>query len=713
MAFDRSKFIERFKAETREHVQKLNLGLLRLEKDSGDITLTNEMMREAHTIKGAATMMGYNRIVELTHSMEDALEKVINQNVKLSKQRFDLLFKSLDCIEPLLEDKVTWEDKGIQRPYVDDLCKELAQVFCEGKIDKQEIELAKVEQEDKKIEKKEISFSEKELIKKTEITTVTEENMRVDVKEIDKLMDLSGELLIYKIRLNELVKHLIDNTESQVTSNEMLNTIHGLKRVGENIHGLTSSLQNEVMQVRMVPVSQVFNTFPRAMRDLAHAKGKDINFEIHGEDTQLDKTIIDAIRAPIMHLLRNAIDHGIEHPEERKTQHKPPVGKIELSAYQHRSQVSIEVCDDGRGIDIDKVRKMAIQKQIVTKEKMKEMPDDQVFQLLFTPGFSTKEHVSDVSGRGMGLDVVRDTVAALKGMIEGFSQPGVYTRFTMKLPLTLVVTESLLVMSGCDMFAVPIDTVVETIRIMANDIQTVETKEVITVRGQILPLVRLNYMFGLAKKGVFEKRFFPVVIVQSAEKRVGILVDQLLGHQKIIGKSLGDPLKKIKNIAGATILGDGKVVLILDVASIIEFAEGMEVKPPAALARPVLKEKKRKTILLAEDVLTTAMLEKNILESAGFSVVIVRDGQEAIDQALQEKFDLVITDILMPRVDGFELTARLKKDNLYKDIPIIIVTTRDSDEDKRRGLETGADAYILKSEFTSEGLLEIIERLVG
>ena len=340
------------------------------------------------------------------------------------------------------------------------------------------------------------------------------------------------------------------------------------------------------------------------------------------------------------------------------------------------------------------------------------MVDDQIYQILFAPGFTTTDEVSETSGRGVGLDVVRDHIAEYKGMVEVKSKPGLGTSFLLRLPLTLAIAESLLVAAGTDIFAIPIETVMETLRVDPSAIKTIETKEAITVKGHILPLVRLSDIFNLPRKGIFEKRFLPVVVVQSVEKRIGILVDELIGRQDIISKAIGDPLKNVSNISGATILGNGRVILILDIASVIRSAEGVVIKKPSAPPKALVKGKK-KTVLLAEDVLSTAMLEKSILEAAGFSVVIARDGKEALDRANQESFDLIITDVLMPRMDGFDFVASLRKIPFYKEIPVMIVTTRETDEDKRRGLEVGADAYILKKDFTSEGLLETIERLLG
>lgn len=707
MAFDRSKFIDKFKIEVRERLLRLNLGLLKLEKSPKDTALLEEMMREAHSIKGAASMMGYKRIADISHKIEDGLEKTISQEVLLGKSHFDALFQCLDAIEPLLEDKVTWTDKGIERPFVDDLIVGMEAAFSNRKQEK-------AVKKTKSSEVQEHAAATVAVAEQPAIAIAQEESMRVDTHKLDKLVNLSGELLISKIRLEEVVKNLVHKTEAQKDLPESFNDlVKDLESVNKNIDLLTSGLQEEMMGVRMLPVAYLFNTFPRAMRDLAGARGKDVDFQIKGEETQLDKVILDKMKDPLMHLLRNCVDHGIEPLKQRSASGKQAVGKIILSAYHEGSQVVISVEDDGAGIDKKLVKEKAAQKGLVSKENMDTLTEDQVSQLLFVPGFSTNEEVSQVSGRGVGLDVVRQAVAKLKGQVEIKSVFGGGTTFIMRLPLTLAITESLIVAVGNEIFAIPIDCIIETIRLNLDEVKTVEAKEAITVRSGILPLIRLNDIFGLPRKGITERKFFPVIVAQSVEKKIAIMVDELIGRQEIISKAIGDPLKNIKNIAGATILGSGRVVLILDIPSIIESAEGVMVRPEASRLKVLSREKKKKTILLAEDVLSTAMLEKNILESVGYSVVIARDGKEALEKSAQETFDLIITDLLMPRMDGFELVAALKKDKLYKDIPVIIVTTRESDADKRRGLEVGADAYILKSEFTSEGLLEIIERLVG
>ncbi len=713
MPFDKSKFIEQFKVETREHLEKLNRGLLKLEKIPCDKTLLDDMMREAHTIKGSAGMLGFKRIADIAHRMESGLQRALKGELALEKANFNVLFKCVDSIGPLLEDKLTWEDKGIARPYVDDLCAEVDAAFSGSGA----AVAKKEDQESRKPRKAAGEPKKPEAPQASNQTAVQEDSMRVEIDKLNKLMNLSGELTVSKVRLDELVKGIALKSESKETTSESFNMlVKELKRVDENIQFVSSNIQDEVMKVRMVPVSYLFNLFPRAMRDLAADSGKSIDIEIKGEDAHLDKAIIDRMRDPIMHILRNSVDHGIETPDERIKKKKPGAGTITLNAYQVGSQVILEISDDGRGVDIEKVKAVAVGKNLIKKDEAASITDDQVFQFLFIPGFSTKTEVTETSGRGVGLDVVRERVAKLKGTIEIESVKDSGMTITIKLPLTLAITECLLVSAGSETFAIPIDSVIETIRIELSRIKTVEAREAITVRGRILPLVRLSDIFNIQAKGIVERKYFSAIVVQSVEKRIVLLVDTLLGRLDIVSKPLGDPVKNVKYIGGATILGDGRVILIVDISSIIDSFEGgviLKKRDDLAIKTVSPVKKRKKTILLAEDAMSTAMLEKNILESSGFSVVIARDGKEAAEKASQEKFDLVITDVLMPRMDGFELTAHLKNDKLYKDIPVIIVTTRESDADKRRGLEAGADAYILKSEFTSEGLLNTIERLIG
>lgn len=724
MTFDKSKFIETFKIETREHIEKLNKGFLKVEKTPDDKTLLEFLMKEAHTIKGSATVMGFNRISEVSHLMEDGFEAAMAGEFMVSKVHVDFLFECLDLIECLLEDKVTWNDKGIDQSLIEEFCSKAESLFIANSSIKDEIVLTGDIQldQDHKISEASFTASINENIypKETKFKEARNvyqaiDNVRIDVSRIDKLLNYSRELLISKSRLTQTVKHVVEKTESLQNADEKYLTLLGdLKNVCQMVDVAASRIQDEIMNLRMLPISYLFSTFPRPMRDLAHKKNKNVELIIKNEDTLIDKNIIDEMKEPIMHLLRNAIDHGIEDEAERRVLGKENIAKIILDSYHHGSQIVIKVQDDGRGINVIKIKEKAVLKGFVSKEHVDQMSDEQVLQLLFTPGFSTKEEVTDISGRGVGLDFVRDKVKNLKGIVEIHTELNKGTTFLMKLPLTLSIIECLMVAGGNETFAIPIDSVIETVMIKPDEIKTVEKKEAITVRGMILPLIRLNELFGLSTRGIMEKKYFLVVILQSVERKLALLVDDLINRQEVVNKSLNAYMENVQNISGATILGDGRILFILDVHGVIESAEGVIIKRQKLTdqKKQLLVEKKKKTILLAEDAFTTAMLEKNILESVGYSVVLAKDGVEALKLSTQERFDLVITDVLMPRMDGFQLTEKLRQSELYKDTPIIIVTTREKEQDKRRGLEVGANAYILKKEFTTEGLLETIERII-
>jgi len=709
MPMDRSKYLEQYKAEAREHIQNITNGLLKLERSPRDRDLTDYLMRETHTIKGTSMMMGYKRVADIAHAIEDGLQSALDRQGELAKAQFDIMLKGLDAMEPLLEDKLTWEENGVDRPFVEKICRVIKDVFAGTPVDPESIVMPKTASQTLPEAAPapgtpELSGSEAGKIK---------DSMRVDVRKIDSLLDLSGEILVSRERVNELVRTLAqklsDNPDETIARN-----MGELKETAYIMTALTSRMQKEMMKVRMIPVSYLFNSFPRAMRDLAFQKGKDVQLTFAGEDTQLDRNIISEIKDPLMHIVRNAIDHGLEPPEERLRKGKPAAGTILLKAFQKGSQVIVEITDDGSGINVPKVRAKAVELGLLTEKNVGSQSENQLFAILFSPHFTTQDTVSETSGRGVGLNVVSEKIRLLKGLVEVKSQPDKGTTFTIKLPLTLAVTENLIVSSGSENYAVPIHSVVETVRISAGDIRTVETKEAVSIRGHIVPLIRLKDVFQLSAKGIVEKKYFSVIVVQSAEKRLGILVDRIAGRAEIVLKALGDPLAAIPHIAGATILGDGHVILIIDVPSLIDSAQGIDsasVRPAERSARHKIARKK--TILLAEDTLSTAVLEKNVLESVGYLVVLAKDGWEAFEKVKRESFDLVITDVLMPRVNGFELTEKIKKDPAYKSIPVIIVTTRESEADKRRGLEAGADAYILKSEFTAEGLLDTIEGLIG
>ncbi len=375
--------------------------------------------------------------------------------------------------------------------------------------------------------------------------------LRVDAEKLDSLLNLVGELVINKTRLQQI------GLSNQLT--ELSEAIEQMDRV-------TTDLQGVVMKLRMVPVGQVFNRFPRMVRDLSHSLGKEINLIIQGEETELDRTVIDEIGDPLVHLLRNSIDHGIEKPADRTAAGKNPVGEIRLIARHEGNHVLLLVSDDGKGLKAEAIKQKALEKGLVSKAELDAMDPSDIMRLIFMSGFSTAETVTDVSGRGVGMDVVRTKIEALGGTLELDSTPGQGTRVRIRLPLTLAIIQALLIQVQAETYAIPLGSIDSTINIVPADIRTIQQQEVILLRGQIIPLVRLGRRLGIEQSNDFgEEQELYVVIVQSGDNKIGLLVDSLVGQQEIVIKSLGTILTGIKQIAGATILGDGQVVLILDV----------------------------------------------------------------------------------------------------------------------------------------------------
>ncbi len=395
------------------------------------------------------------------------------------------------------------------------------------------------------------------------------QTVRVDVQRLENLINLVGELVIDRTRLAEVSSEL----KSSLGTSELLET---MEEVSVHIGRITSDLQEEIMKSRMFPIEQVFNRFPRMVRDLARKAGKDIDFIVEGKETELDRTVIEEVGDPLIHLLRNAIDHGIEKPEERKKLGKPLKGTIKLKAFHQENQIVITVEDDGRGMDPEDIKKKALEKGLLSEEAAARLSDREALQLIFRAGFSTARKVSDVSGRGVGMDIVKNHLEKINGIIEIRTDRGKGTKFIIRLPLTLAINRSLLVSSGGRVFAFPLSNVVEIVHLERGTVKEIQKREVTVVRGEVLPLYWLNSVLGLDSGSRWAEEKVPVVIVGISEKRLGFVVDELLGEQEIVIKSLGEFIGQVPGLAGATIMGDGKVALILDVRGLIDQSSGEE-----------------------------------------------------------------------------------------------------------------------------------------
>jgi len=590
--------------------------------------------------------------------------------------------------------------------------------------------------------------------------TGAEDTIRVSTDKIDSLMTQAGELLVAGLKIDqrlhevEQMGHSIDEwmrewldtraahsnllrdaeqetlrplikllDMSQERLRTMATQVKELQRgfAGDALHlaRVTNDLGEGVMKVRMLPVSTVFDAFPRMVRDLARDMNKEVELLMEGTETELDRKMLEEMKDPLMHIVRNAVDHGIERPDARAKAGKPRQGTIVLKAFQKGNNIVIEVADDGGGINRNKVKQSAVKAGLISAEEMPTLSDDETLRLIFAPGLSTSAMITDISGRGVGMDVVRRNVEALQGQVDIESTLGQGTTISLTLPLTLATTQELLVQVGDQTYGIPITAVERIQRVRPKEIAAVGGRQAILVDNEPVSLARLANVLErpVAELQVGADEKVPTVILASAKRRIAFLVDAVVGQQETVVKSLGKQLSRVRNVAGATILGTGQIIMTLNPTDLMKSARGMDGRVAAATpqrtGKSAEKKAKQATILVVDDSLSTRTLEKNILETAGYKVVVAPDGMEAMSiLSSNGGCDLVVSDVLMPRMTGFELTAAVKGDPKLKKIPVILVTSLDSRADKERGIEVGADAYLVKSNFDQANLLQTIGQLV-
>lgn len=475
---------------------------------------------------------------------------------------------------------------------------------------------------------------------------------------------------------------------------------------------LINDLEQEVMAVRMLPISTVFSTLPRAVRELAHATGKEISLDLRGEGTEMDRKLLEALGDPLMHLIRNAIDHGIETPEEREEAGKARQGVVTVSAEATGGEVHVAIKDDGRGMDPQKLRETAVRKGLISQENVTLLSDQEALELIFLPGFSSAAMITDISGRGVGMDVVRTNITELGGQVSIDSQLGTGSTITLVLPLTIVTTRILLIEIGKHTFALPASGCHGIIWAYEDQIRTIEGRATITHEGQTVPLLRMADLMNIESSPSFQNGTRePAVLVGSSQRLLSLLVDTLLDEREAVVKSLGPLFEGQRRYSGAVQLGDGRLILLLNPVSLVQSARGIVQthRPTGATAQI----QQRPHLLVVEDSFTTRELIRSILQSAGYDVTVAIDGYDALDKLRVQSYDLVVTDVEMPRVDGFELTSRIRHELEELDMPVIIITSLASDEYRRRGLEAGAQGYIVKSQFNQDNLLKVINQLLG
>jgi two-component system chemotaxis sensor kinase CheA len=476
---------------------------------------------------------------------------------------------------------------------------------------------------------------------------------------------------------------------------------------------VADELEEGIRNVRLLPLSTIFNLFPRAVRDLAREQGKDVQLVLEGGDTAADKRILEELKDPLLHMVRNAIDHGIEPSHERRENGKAAQATLRLRAAQTSTNVLIELRDDGRGLDVEAIKRTALRRQVHSAEELATMSNEQLQMLIFAPGFSTSPIVTDVSGRGVGLDVVRANVENLKGSIEVASVPGSGTTFLLRLPLTLATTRVLLVKVASHVYALPIEYVQGMMPLDTSKIFTVEGRENLLLGEEPVPLARLSQLLELSETAATHRAMPVCVVIATGHEKVGLIVDELVDEQEVVLKPLGSLLKRVRNVSGSTILGAGEVCMVLNPHDLVKSGlrhRGVSLAPTRAIkAAP---ETQRKLVLLAEDSITTRTQEKRILESAEYEVVTAVDGADAWQKLPTREFDAVVSDVEMPNMTGLMLAAKIRENQKYNELPIILVTSLASDEDKQRGVEVGANAYITKGTFEQKVLLDTLRRLI-
>ncbi len=702
-----------FAAEAAEHLQAMNRHLLSLERGDSDPLRDAELFRAAHSMKGAARAVNLAEVEGLAHALEDIFAGLKDGPGRPGQSELDTAYRTLDTIATLVAaatagvqaDPPSGWSPGADQP---------AEVDAAGRWEASPPRPAG-------------------------------ETVRVATAKLDALMAEVGELLVTKIGVEQRLADIraldvqLADWESawsgprrrglqprpgdggaMVVEDSRARLADARTSVGELRRGLeadirrmaqvTADLQDDVRRARMLPAAGAFEVFPRMVRDLAQASGKEVTFRVEGGDTEVDRSVLEHIKDPLTHLLRNCVDHGIESPQTRAGAGKPPAGTIRLNARQRDDMLVIEVTDDGAGIDPTGVRAAAVQGGLLGARAAQDVSDRDAIPLIFRSGLSTSPRVTDLSGRGVGLDVVRDAVERLHGSIDVHSTTGRGTTFFLSLPLSVSSIHCLLLEAGGQTFALPATFVQRVVRVAADTIERAERREVVRVGDRPVALARLADVLGIetTADAVDPRSIRPATVLSAQGAQVALLVDRLTGTHELVVKSLPAPLVRVRHIAGAAVLGSGEVAMILNAADLVASVERGEPRSAGTLSLP---DGGPATVLVAEDSITTRTLEKNLLEAAGYRVEVAADGQAAWRLLQSSDCDLVVADIEMPELDGFELTAKIRADPRFGDLPVVLVTSRDSRADHERGVQVGADAYIVKGGFDQNRLIETIRRL--
>jgi two-component system, chemotaxis family, sensor kinase CheA len=727
--------VELFFDEANERIEALAGKLIEVERRPGDADLLRDVFRDMHTVKGSSAMVGLSPVNQLAHAAEDLIGQVRDSGRAVDGPVIDALLATLDALRDMLAQARAGAPVSVDpTPIVGRLRNPTAPVSAAVPA----VAVAS-------------GTAAAAPAAAAHHVDPARQTIRVDFDKLDRLLNLVGELVLGRDELRTAVGSLssvaseltIDRNIARLTTTRVahggsVTTIvrNDLTQLGDELgriervlgelatdldHGtdrldaITAELREQVMRLRMVPVGGVFRKHVRTVRDLAANLGKRARLELVGDDTELDKLLVEALDEPLMHLVRNAVDHGLEPPQGRADAGKPAEGVVKLSASHRGNQVEIRITDDGRGLHPDKLRAKAVDKGLLTRAEADDLDDRAAQNLIFRAGFSTAAQVSEVSGRGVGMDVVRTTIVnRLKGTIDVESTPGQGSAFVLKLPLTLAIIQVLVARAGGETFAIPLDTVLRVLVISPGDVRLIADREVVEVRGKHVPLIRLEAILGLEDGVDAGGDQLHLVLTQQGGHTYALVCDHLVGKKEIVIKSLGPLLTKVPCVAGATLLGD-RCALILDVPAIVRrsLAAPSDAPRPARRAAGAPDSAPASTqILLVEDSDIVRESLRRLLADAGYLVTVAIDGVHGLEMAKSRRFDLISTDVMMPRMDGYELTRALRAMPEYADTPIVMVTSKGERIDRVRGFDAGVDEYITKPH-DRQLLLRAVRKLLG
>jgi len=734
--------LDLFRLEAESQAQVLTISLLSLESNATAADQLEACMRAAHSLKGAARIVGVRAGVDVAHVMEDCFVAAQRGEIALRKKHIDLLLRGVDLLTSIANtpesDIGKWSGEN--------------PVEISAFLEELKTLLENIEQDeasnDADTAQTEVDHAEPRSSPSTESREDAERILRVTSENLNRLLGLTGESLVQSRWLKPFSASLLrlkrQNYGARKALDELRESLSGLAlderseaafvdlqhrileghqllserlvelgRFDSRSTNLAQRLYHEALACRMRPFADGIRAFPRMVRDLGHTLGKQVRLQIIGESTKVDRDILEKLDAPLGHLLRNAIDHGIESADERLAAGKPAEGSITLEARHSAGMLQIIVADDGRGMDLERLRQAIVERNHTNTETARQLSEAELQAFLFLPGFTLRDTVTEVSGRGVGLDVVQNMVKQVHGTIRVSSQPGLGMRFMLQLPLTLSVVRALLADIGGEPYAFPLAYIVRTLMLPREQIELLEGRQHFTLDGRSIGLVNAHQLLGGDESKLVGEEL-PVIVVADGGQTYGLVTDRFLGERALVVQPLDARLGKVKDIAAGALLENGSPVLIVDVEDLVRSVEKLLLTGHLSqVQRSVTTDRKRKRVLVVDDSLTVRELERKLLDHAGYAVDVAVDGMDGWNAARTGHFDLLVTDIDMPRMDGIELVMLVKKDPNLKHLPVMIVSYKDREEDRRRGLEAGADYYLTKGSFHDETLLQAVVDMIG